>query len=321
MDAAVHTHTTFIELTSFDQMHRHVGCDGCGRMSMVGSRYKCMDCPNFDLCQKCIASARDAHVPGHWFNRLDARERFARRVVSLAASLKTKDEVPLEQRVGPCVFAREETLLNMTIEAEVMEEKVEIGAEEAAGAVELTCKQAVEEHDLARSASEVTFKQDFAGSASEMTFKQAVERDLARSASSATSTSIASSVHSRVVPISYAKVAATLSPAAPTPVMPGSFPIVLPAPIHPPVTGNTEVPILESGTAANDYAQQQVALFEMGFMNPSVNFEVLARCNGDLVKATEELIEKGPAAREILEDGDEEESGDRYDSLEWRALF
>lgn len=36
-------------------IHDLVECDGCGLSPIVGFRYKCVQCSNFDLCQKCEA--------------------------------------------------------------------------------------------------------------------------------------------------------------------------------------------------------------------------------------------------------------------------
>ncbi|BFF94296.1 protein ref(2)P [Drosophila madeirensis] len=37
-------------------IHDTVECDGCGLSPLVGFRYKCVQCPNFDLCQRCEAA-------------------------------------------------------------------------------------------------------------------------------------------------------------------------------------------------------------------------------------------------------------------------
>lgn len=36
-------------------IHERVECDSCGLSPIVGFRYKCIQCPNFDLCQRCEA--------------------------------------------------------------------------------------------------------------------------------------------------------------------------------------------------------------------------------------------------------------------------
>ncbi|KAI9352759.1 hypothetical protein BDR26DRAFT_929281 [Obelidium mucronatum] len=64
-----HSHNQFLELESFDQLHRYVECRGCKSTSIVGHRYSCADC-DFDLCSKCLP-LRKSHTEGHWFNRVN----------------------------------------------------------------------------------------------------------------------------------------------------------------------------------------------------------------------------------------------------------
>ena len=42
-------------------------CDGCGRRSFTGVRYKCTTCYDYDLCEQCYKSNK--HDMGHPFNR------------------------------------------------------------------------------------------------------------------------------------------------------------------------------------------------------------------------------------------------------------
>lgn len=49
-------------------VHRGVACDGCGMNPIVGIRYKCYVCPNFDFCEKCEAEKGNEH--GHSFIKL-----------------------------------------------------------------------------------------------------------------------------------------------------------------------------------------------------------------------------------------------------------
>jgi hypothetical protein len=46
---------------------KHFGysCDRCGMTPIVGIRYKCTTCPDFDLCSAC--EALDLHDPKHLF--------------------------------------------------------------------------------------------------------------------------------------------------------------------------------------------------------------------------------------------------------------
>lgn len=40
--------------------HRHVICDGCGS-GVVGARFKCLQCPDYDLCAGCEATSKHGH--------------------------------------------------------------------------------------------------------------------------------------------------------------------------------------------------------------------------------------------------------------------
>ncbi|XP_017857357.1 PREDICTED: protein ref(2)P [Drosophila arizonae] len=41
-------------------IHDGVECDACGALPLVGFRYKCIQCPNFDLCQACESAHKHA---------------------------------------------------------------------------------------------------------------------------------------------------------------------------------------------------------------------------------------------------------------------
>lgn len=42
-------------------IHAHVTCDECGTSPIVGIRYKCVVCPDFDVCEKCEAKSTHDH--------------------------------------------------------------------------------------------------------------------------------------------------------------------------------------------------------------------------------------------------------------------
>jgi hypothetical protein len=42
-------------------VHDRVCCDGCNTNPIVGIRYKCGTCPDFDLCEKCESDFADSH--------------------------------------------------------------------------------------------------------------------------------------------------------------------------------------------------------------------------------------------------------------------
>lgn len=49
--------------------HIHVLCDGCNKEPIVGTRWHCLTCPNFDLCTTCYMA--DTHDVEHQFGRID----------------------------------------------------------------------------------------------------------------------------------------------------------------------------------------------------------------------------------------------------------
>ncbi|KAH8248985.1 hypothetical protein KR032_004926 [Drosophila birchii] len=52
-------------------IHDSVECDGCGLAPIVGFRYKCVQCSNFDLCQRCEAAHKH---PEHLMVRMPTND-------------------------------------------------------------------------------------------------------------------------------------------------------------------------------------------------------------------------------------------------------
>lgn len=46
---------------SSEVVHAHVTCDECHTSPIVGIRYKCVVCPDFDVCEKCEAKSTHSH--------------------------------------------------------------------------------------------------------------------------------------------------------------------------------------------------------------------------------------------------------------------
>jgi next to BRCA1 gene 1 protein len=44
-----------------------VNCDKCGQKNFTGKRYKCLHCPDYDLCDNCFPGRSKFHSLGHPF--------------------------------------------------------------------------------------------------------------------------------------------------------------------------------------------------------------------------------------------------------------
>ena len=54
-------------------IHFFIICDGCGMRPLVGKRYKCKECNDFDYCEKCYEKNKDTHK--HEFTLIEKPER------------------------------------------------------------------------------------------------------------------------------------------------------------------------------------------------------------------------------------------------------
>ena len=43
------------------EIHNFVRCDGCKMFPLIGKRYKCKTCPNFDFCENCMEKNKETH--------------------------------------------------------------------------------------------------------------------------------------------------------------------------------------------------------------------------------------------------------------------
>ena len=65
----------FIKIETNDQknVHHFVTCDNCGIKPIVGIRYKCKDCKNFDYCEKCYNDKAKEH--NHEFHKIETNDQ------------------------------------------------------------------------------------------------------------------------------------------------------------------------------------------------------------------------------------------------------
>ena len=53
------------------EVHAYIICDGCGMDPLVGKRYKCKTCHDFDFCENCYEKNKDSHK--HEFKLVEAK--------------------------------------------------------------------------------------------------------------------------------------------------------------------------------------------------------------------------------------------------------
>jgi len=56
--------------TTCPEVHPRVTCDGCGVSPLIGTRYKCAECPDYDLCATCYNNRSTIHPDHNFSSRL-----------------------------------------------------------------------------------------------------------------------------------------------------------------------------------------------------------------------------------------------------------
>ena len=73
--------------------HKHIVCDGCAMYPIVGIRYKCKVCKNFDYCESCYNKNKEAH--SHEFEKIEKpvkSEQISDKILDLLTQTKIKSE-------------------------------------------------------------------------------------------------------------------------------------------------------------------------------------------------------------------------------------
>jgi len=52
-------------------VHTYITCDGCNKTPIVGNRYKCTQCNDFDYCSDCYKNKNNIHNPEHKFDVIE----------------------------------------------------------------------------------------------------------------------------------------------------------------------------------------------------------------------------------------------------------
>ena len=61
------------EAGDLEEVHQGITCDLCAMSPILGIRYRCSVCPDFDVCSSCVTSRTQsgAHIPSHLYLRID----------------------------------------------------------------------------------------------------------------------------------------------------------------------------------------------------------------------------------------------------------
>ena len=59
--------STNLDVTPTESMVHDVICDGCKMEPLLGYRYKCRECINYDLCSQCVNRSSELHIVNHSF--------------------------------------------------------------------------------------------------------------------------------------------------------------------------------------------------------------------------------------------------------------
>jgi hypothetical protein len=57
-------------------IHIGVSCNGCGKTTITGIRYKCLFCNDFDFCEDCESQSKIQHDPNHSFIKIKDTNTF-----------------------------------------------------------------------------------------------------------------------------------------------------------------------------------------------------------------------------------------------------
>lgn len=102
-----------------EKIHFHVQCDGCEKRPIIGDRYKCNDCEDFDFCKECYEKLKINHPPEHNFSIVEPVRRCGR---------FEKKEEKVEQKKVEEIVLEEINLKEINLkesEEKVEEKKVE----------------------------------------------------------------------------------------------------------------------------------------------------------------------------------------------------
>ena len=69
-EEAIRTTSESVDISSLEAMSHNVICDQCGIYPILGIRYKCEICADYDVCSECIAKLLKKNDNTHSFRTI-----------------------------------------------------------------------------------------------------------------------------------------------------------------------------------------------------------------------------------------------------------
>ncbi len=80
------------------EIHSLVSCDGCHMNPLIGRRYKCETCPNFDFCEACYKKEKEKH--GHQFKVVETKELVKEILEKVSPKPKNSEGKPVHRWIS-----------------------------------------------------------------------------------------------------------------------------------------------------------------------------------------------------------------------------
>ena len=77
------------------EIHTLVTCDGCYKSPIIGKRYKCECCPNFDFCEECYKKKKEKH--GHSFKIVETKKLLKQIIQKFAVKTQNHEGKAIHQ--------------------------------------------------------------------------------------------------------------------------------------------------------------------------------------------------------------------------------
>jgi len=78
-------------------VHEHITCDGCQKKPIIGARYKCAVCADFDYCEACEATIEHPHP----FLKIKTLKQTPLKIIAIIEDEQDSFEINGERRNFP----------------------------------------------------------------------------------------------------------------------------------------------------------------------------------------------------------------------------